>query len=304
MNSVESYLVQNGPSAGSRLIVLRAGEITAEVLPDRGLDIGRVWWKGVQIAWLLPQGIVGPGSISAGNDWLANFGGGLLTTCGPENFGAPGISDSRAYPLHGSFTNLKFEIQNQQTSENEVLVSGRATYSPLFGESWQISRTISLKSSGQVSVRDAFLNVGVVSQPILQLYHVNLGGGFLSSAVQVTSPNGATKVTQQEELTDSWEVFGDAHSLNLETVYLHQSEEPIWATAHNPALSLSVRVSSDKLSNLFQWKFRRKDRFVLGLEPASSNTLEGRTKALDSAPIVTPGQLWEHELKVQISETA
>lgn len=302
MNSVESYLVQNGPSTGSRLIVSRSGDLTVEILPDRGMDIGRVWWRGKQLSWLLPQGIPGPGIVSAGNDWLANFGGGLLTTCGPENFGAGSLKESPPYPLHGSFTNLKFEIQNQQSSEAGSLVSGTGTYSPLFGESWQVSRTLSIDVSGQISVRDDLLNVGVVSQPVLLLYHVNLGGDFLSSQVQVTSPVGASRLTPPEDFADTWETFGEPHTLNSETVYHHQSREPIWAVAHNPDSKLSVRVSSDRLVNLFQWKYRRKDRFVLGLEPASSNTLEGRYKSQESAPSIEPGQSWKHELLVEITQ--
>lgn len=302
MNSVESYLVQNGPSAGSRLVLSRAGDLTVEILPDRGMDIGRVWWRGKQLSWILPQGIPGPGVVSASNDWLANFGGGLLTTCGPENFGSGSLNQSASYPLHGSFTNLKFEIQIQRSSEIESVVSGKATYSPLFGESWQIHRGITISSSGQISVQDDLLNIGISSQPVLMLYHVNLGGDFLSSRVRVTSPNGASKLTEAEGFSDTWEIFGDAHAFNTETVYLHQSHEPIWAVAYNPDSELSVRVSSDVLSNLFQWKFRRRDRFVLGLEPASSNTLQGRSKSQENAPWVDPGQSWKHELLVQITQ--
>ena len=61
---------------------LEASDLAVRLLPERGLDLAEAWLDGVQLAWLSGAGF-------DGEEW----GGGLVTTRGLQNVGAP----SRAF---------------------------------------------------------------------------------------------------------------------------------------------------------------------------------------------------------------
>src|SRR5580693_1323275 len=66
--------------------------------PDRGFDIGSAWFRGSPLAWIAAAGEGG----REGQAWREAWGGGLVTTCGLDNVGAP----SEGLGLHGSYTFL------------------------------------------------------------------------------------------------------------------------------------------------------------------------------------------------------
>lgn len=304
MGSADHYLAQNGPSAGTRLSLLRAGNIQAEILPDRGMDIGRLWSEGVQYAWTLPTGFTSPAPLSSSNDWISVFGGGLLTTCGPENFGAASKDGDHTVPTHGSFSQIRFTIIEEQSTERGITLTGRGHYSHLFGDSWEILRGITITSDSNVVVEDTLTNIGYRKQPVLMLYHVNLGGDFLSPQATISSEADVTRYSSTPSFEDDWSTYGSALAVNEETVYVHSFPTPAHTTVSNPELRAQVTVSSDSLPHLFQWKFRRHDRFALGIEPASASSLGGRTQAAAGAPWLDPGFSWSHKLTIALGKTA
>jgi Domain of unknown function (DUF4432) len=74
--------------------------IELRIHPDRGLDLGAAWFRGVPLAWIAAAGEGGADST----DWRAAWGGGLLTTCGLDNVGAPseGIGLERVWEHVGA----------------------------------------------------------------------------------------------------------------------------------------------------------------------------------------------------------
>ena len=73
----------DGSERGVRVVRVRTGEIEAEIVVDRALDIAGASVRGLPVSWISPTGVAGP--------WLADphgwgpfrtFFGGLLTTCG------------------------------------------------------------------------------------------------------------------------------------------------------------------------------------------------------------------------------
>ena len=99
--SAVSSIVSDGAAAGSRAIDLRVWDgIDLRLLPDRGLDAGAAWFGGVPIAWISPAGETGPIPNPRDQDWSRGFNGGLVTTCGLRNVGAP----SEGHGLHGEIS--------------------------------------------------------------------------------------------------------------------------------------------------------------------------------------------------------
>src|SRR5262249_53584727 len=61
-----------------------APAVNVRLRPERGLDVAEAWFGEHQIAWLS-----GRGDVAWNGDWTASWGGGLVTTCGLDNVGAP-----------------------------------------------------------------------------------------------------------------------------------------------------------------------------------------------------------------------
>jgi hypothetical protein len=70
--------------------------IDLRIHPDRGFDIGAAWYRGDPLAWISAAGEGG----TSNRDWRLAWGGGLVTTCGLDNVGAP----SEGIGLHGTYT--------------------------------------------------------------------------------------------------------------------------------------------------------------------------------------------------------
>src|SRR4051794_26858987 len=81
----------------TEVIELTAGDMRVNVLPERGLDIGRAWFRGEPVAWESPLG-----ELPWQGDFARSFGGGLLVTCGLRNVGLP----SEGQPQHGWYSSL------------------------------------------------------------------------------------------------------------------------------------------------------------------------------------------------------
>lgn len=69
--------------------------IDVRLYSDRGLDVGAAWFRGLPLAWISPIGEGGAEATAWGESW----GGGLVTTCGLENVGAP--SKGAGHALEG-----------------------------------------------------------------------------------------------------------------------------------------------------------------------------------------------------------
>ncbi|HEY3410756.1 MAG TPA: DUF4432 family protein, partial [Propionicimonas sp.] len=90
--------------AGGRSIrVSLYGGLTFEVLPERGLDIGSLWYAGSPIAWRSALPAAGPLAGPDGQGWIGSFTGGMLATCGLDNIGPA----RDGYGLHGSHHSVR-----------------------------------------------------------------------------------------------------------------------------------------------------------------------------------------------------
>ena len=62
--------------------------IDVRLYPERGLDVGAAWFRGLPLAWISP---VGEGGAEA-TVWGEAWGGGLVTTCGSRILETGGIA--------------------------------------------------------------------------------------------------------------------------------------------------------------------------------------------------------------------
>src|ERR671919_2436324 len=109
-----SSTVADGPARGCRALDLRvAGGIDVRILPDRGFDIGQAWFRGLPLSWISAVGESAPLGSLTGTSWRQAFGGGLITTCGLRNVGAP----SEGHGMHGAISHQRAsEVQTERVS--------------------------------------------------------------------------------------------------------------------------------------------------------------------------------------------
>jgi hypothetical protein len=95
--------VTDGIERGNRLLRVWTGSgLDFDVLPDRALDISACCYKGIPLAWASPTGAVHPAFYEPGGlGWLRSFQGGLLVTCGLDQFGPPCSDAGEELGLHG-----------------------------------------------------------------------------------------------------------------------------------------------------------------------------------------------------------
>ena len=94
--SVDRFRFTEGKAAGMEAIsVSTLNGLEVCLLPDRGLDIACVTFKGVKISFLSKNGLVSPAYADMQKDGFGRyFSGGMLTTCGLRNAGGSCVDDN------------------------------------------------------------------------------------------------------------------------------------------------------------------------------------------------------------------
>ena len=86
---VRSAELTEGDGRGCRIIdVFNGSGLAFTVAPDRGMNIVECSYRGIPVAFRSPSGHVAPGKFGP-EEWLRNWEGGLLTTCGLRHAGPP-----------------------------------------------------------------------------------------------------------------------------------------------------------------------------------------------------------------------
>jgi hypothetical protein len=252
-------------------IQLAAGDLRIHVLPERGLDIGRAWFGDTQFAWVSPLG-EGPWQ----GDFARSFAGGLLTTCGLRNVGAP----SEGQPQHGWYSSLA--ARDVEISLGSA--TARVVEADVPGDWLELTREIAV-DDGSVTVRDTTVNQGwePVAAPLL--YHAN----FWWDTVDIDS--AGVEPRDEAARAGDWRVLGDP---GPERVYEHLGASRALVTYQ----SLRLTVTSS-LQRLWQWIHPAYG--VLAIEPANCSVLgRGHDRAEGRLPELAPGEQRVSELRIGV----
>jgi len=252
------------------------GGIDLRLHPRRGLDIGAAWFRGTPLAWIASAGENGA-DLEA---WRDAWGGGLVTTCGLDNVGAP----SEGIGLHGTYTFL--EAEEVQTSRSVDGVVCNAIVRDSRGLC--VERTVRTSvGEGRVELVDRTVNLAEVELEAPLLYHVNLGWPLWDLGSRVETD--ALEVTPRDadaaphEWSEAPEVVTEQH----ERVWEHVGATR--ASVTNDHLGLQVTIESN-LPRLWQWVDPNPGIYVLGLEPANCSVLgRAHDRAAGRLPHLAPG---------------
>ncbi len=277
--------VSGGAAAGARAVDLRVWNgIDLRLLPDRGLDVGAAWFRGIPLAWISPAGEQPPPLAEdlVGDAWRDAWGGGLVTTCGLSNVGAA----TDGFGLHGTYTargavDLEVERTTSEVTATATIVDAPFTLS---------RRIVTSVGEGLVRVDDRVVNDSEWTAAAPLLYHVNLGaplwddGAYLETDAQEVVPRDADAAADLATWDEPPAVADGAP----ERVFEHVGAS--FARLTSPRLGVELTVRSS-LPRLWQWVDPANGTYALGIEPANCSVLgRERDVATGQMPFLDPGE--------------
>jgi hypothetical protein len=309
----------DGLERGTRILqVWTGGGLYFHVLADRALDISTCQYKGVPLAWASSGGVVHPAYYEPqGLGWLRSFGGGLLATCGLDQFGAPCTDAGEDLGLHGRVGHLPARLVSYRTrwieDEYELEITGEVRQTRVFGENLVLQRRISTRlGSRKIRIEDVVSNEGFAPQPHMILYHFNLGFPLVSedSRLHLEVEQTVPRNEDAEAGLADWRSFQPPTAGYREQVFRHvpvaDDAGKVRVELRNPNLGLGLRWTYDKaeLPHLFEWKMMGEGTYVVGIEPGNSSGIRGRAAARESGdlPHLAPGEARSYTLEVEAIE--
>jgi hypothetical protein len=283
-----------------------------QVLVDRGLDLGAADHAGRPLAWLHPAlgapALHEPGGIG----WLRTFGGGLVTTCGLDHFGAPD-PEGEGHGLHGRASHLPAEnlrLRQEWQGDDYVLeVEGATRQSRLFGENLRLERRIATRlGASSLVLEDRVRNEGFRPAPLAVLYHCNFGFPVVSPGSELVVRDRAVRPR------DAAAEAGLAEHLRFpppepgfaEQVFFHAPRVgpdgfAAAAIVNRPlGFGAFVRWRAAELPVLAQWKMAGEGEYVCGLEPSTHEMRPTRREQRENGSLrdLAPGESVSFRLEI------
>lgn len=279
---VETCRLEGGKKDGVRAtFVTNETGLSYTVAADRCMDIPYLSYKGVNISYVNPCGIVGPQYYDrTGTNWLKSFTGGLVATCGLDNVGNP-CTEGEELGLHGRIGNTpaeEYSVQmKKEGQDNLVQISGVMRQSFIFGDKLRLHRNItSYQEKTILEIEDEITNTGFEEQEYMQLYHCNIGYPFLSPACELFIPSLSVKGANpySQENIDKWDKIEEPSKVG-EMCFWHQLKDQdgtycVGMFNHEKKIGFSLRFENHDLNRFLQWRYLNKGEYVIGLEPATN----------------------------------
>lgn len=309
----------DGVERSVRMLQVWTGSgLTFNVLADRGMDISTCQFKGVSLTWRSPVGDAHPAYYdAAGANWLWTFQGGLVVTCGLDNFGPATQDEGEDVGQHGRASSLPAKAVSYQTywkdDAYQLEISGEMRQTRVYGVNLALRRRITTAlGSNKIRIEDRVTNEGFSPQPHMLLYDINLGFPLLSEHARLKFE--VEKTVPWDELArqeiDQWMVFEPPSEDYVERDYTHtpRADENGWAKLEleNPELKLGLQLSFDQktLPYLAQWKMMREGLYVLAVQPMNTHVWGGRAEVRkqNALPYLQAGESRNYTLEIEVIE--
>lgn len=270
-SSIKSYHFQNGI-------------ISFESMIDKCLDIANLTYRGNNISFLAKQGLTGRMDFDTiGEEGLRSLMGGFLFTCGLENTCLKCSDGNAEYPMHGRIRSTPAESIGSRSywdNNNYYLeASGEMREAELFGKNLVLSRKIGTSyDSNHFVITDTIKNESFRDEPMMILYHFNLGYPFMDENSELLLPSVRCEPRDEAAMRnrDLWHKMEAPQVNEPERVYLHDlasdNDGNTFAAAYSHTLGIGIKISFNKkyLPKFVQWKSLQAGDYVMGLEPTNS----------------------------------
>ena len=309
--SVEEHRLVGGKGDGMRLLEINNGRgLELIVLPDRGADIARLRFRGINMSYFSPCGYVAPAYYeSTGSNWLKSFTAGFLTTCGLQAVGSPCVDEGEELPLHGSIGNTPAEhIYWEENGEN-IFIHALIKDEVIFGRKLVLKRTLEIsKEENQFIIHDEIENTGDRVEPLEILYHMNMGYPLLDedSIVEIPAKSVIARDAHAAEDIANWMHMEKPQAGYQERCYYHKFDaEEGRASIYQPKFKAGLEITFDvkDLDAFVEWKMMGVRDYVLGLECGNCYP-DGRDvmRKTGMLKFLQPGEKKAYHVKVRMLE--
>lgn len=310
VGGVEEHRLVGGKGDGIRLLEINNGKgLELTVVPDRGADISRLRYRGVNMSYFSPCGYVAPAYYeSTGTNWLKSFTAGFLTTCGLQAVGSPCVDEGEELPLHGSIANTPAEHVYWEEDEKNIFIHARIRDEVLFGRKLVLKRTMEIsKEENQFIIHDEIENTGDRVEPLEILYHMNMGYPLLDEESVVKIPAESVKARDDHAAEDmaNWMHMEKPQAGYQERCYYHQfGGKEGKASIYQPKLDMGLEITFDaeNLDTFVEWKMMGVRDYVLGLECGNCYP-DGRDvmRKTGMLKFLQPGEIKRYDVEVRMT---
>ncbi len=185
----------------------------------------------------------------------------------------------------------------------------------VFGANLTLRRKVSARvGESRIRIEDILQNKGFDPQPLMLLYHINLGWPLLDETARLVGPgkSGEPPEPRDEEARsglETWDRFAPPTSGFREHVFFRpEVGTGGWTEARleNPTLegglALAIRFRPEELPEFVQWTMTGEGTYVLGLEPATCR-VGGREAEEEAGRVIwlEPGEARRSRLEIEVS---
>ncbi len=282
---VRPVTYMEGRSSGLKAYEVKNGRMSYQILADKCLDICGLSYKGINMNFLSKPGMQGRNHYDTnGEEAIRSIMGGLFFTSGLENICAPCTIDGVEYPMHGRIRTTPGEHLSADAHWEEdgyrLSVKGEMREAALFGENMVLRREIvSTYGEKTITVTDEIENESYREEPLMLLYHINMGYPFLDENTRLYVPTQS--VTARDSDAEGHEAEYDRMDApkdnEPEYVFIHDMKKDAKGNTEvlviNEPLGLGLRVAwnTEFLPFFMEWKSTASGDYVIGLEPSNSS---------------------------------
>ena len=306
MYTLRRITIAEGKAKGTGVIeVCTAGGLQIDILPDAGLDIGQVRYKGTNISFISKNGYDSPASVMPHEtEFLNTFPGGMLYICGLRSTGGAHRDGGEWHPLHGRYHSLMAEQVSTEVVDNEIIIKGTLRETALFGYCLQLKRTIRIPVFGaEVTVSDELTNLAHKDEEYALLYHCNFGYPLVSEKARLELPENR-KTTPRTPFAATG--LGRETTFDVpapgeeERVFFHE-EMDRQASIVNESIHTQMTLTwSESLPILAHWRSMASGDYVCGLEPTNCYIMGRKAERENGTlPVLKSFETVKTQVKIQ-----
>ena len=292
---IRTVHLDDGNERPTRAAIVQTGvglELT--VLIDRCLDISSASFCGRAMGWRSTTGDVAPQYFEPEwLRWLRSYFGGLVTTCGLINVGAPTRESAvLGTGLHGRIGNTparNVQIRQEWQGNDYVLsVTGTMRETAVFAENLTLTRTVSTRlGERRFWIHDVVTNQGFKNTKYMLLYHCNIGWPAVDAGSQLITPSRfvAPRDAVAEDGKQNWWKLDPPIHHYAEKCYYHDMvparDGSVTVAIVNDGFDqgegfgVYVKYYKKELPRFVEWKQMGEQDYVVGFEPCNCG-VEGR----------------------------
>jgi hypothetical protein len=304
---VSMRTLHGGRQEGACLVEIDNGAMKISVVPTRGMNVLEAVAGKVHLGWDSPVNeVVNPAFIGlngrGGVGWLEGFNE-LVTRCGYEWVGHPGMDQGVMLPLHGLAANIpasRVVLSIEERPPYTIRLKGELKEQAFKKINFVIETELRTEAGAlYFSLHDTLINKGDYPKEYQALYHANFGPPLLDQGARFSAPVQQVSPFNDKAVADlgDWQTYRGPTRDYDERVYnivpYGDEQGNTLAVLRNAAGSVGVSVAFNvqQLPVFSLWKNTDTpiQGYVTGLEPGTSFAYNrSYQRALNRVPTIGP----------------